>query len=386
MVELPHVARPGVTADRLERAGVETRELTAVVAAMAAQEEIGEARHVLPPLAQRRQVDLDGVEPVEQVLAETTFGDLAVEVGVGGGHDAHVHPSSVRRTQAFELAGFEHPQELRLLRRQDVGDFVEEEGAAVRGFEAAHAVPLGIGEGAPHVAEELAFEDPFGECPGVDRDERPGSPARGGVERPRHHPFAGAVFTRQEHVRVRRADPRDELEHRPHGRRFGDQDQRVRAAEQAVLFFERLAPLERPPQLHLVLEHRQQAVVVPGFFDEVPGSPPHRLDRHLDAAPGGHHHHRQVRLEAAQAVEQLEAFAARGGVAGVVEVHQQDVEVLLLHGVDHLAEGGGAGGFESLALEQHAQGFAHVELVVRDQGTGGGEAAVRIRRSTHRAG
>ena len=69
------------------------------------------------------------------------------------------------------------------------------------------------------------------------------------------------------------------------------------------------------------------------------------------------------------APQQLEAFFARRGVAGVVEVDQHDVVVALPKRGHH-----GGRRFDqvdqvALGLEQQAQGFEHVALVVGDEET-----------------
>ena len=84
---------------------------------------------------------------------------------------------------ALELAGLEHAQQLACWLSGHVGDFVEEQRAAVGQLEAADAVGLGVGEGAADVAEQLALEDALGDAAGVDRDERPRRAGRHRVQR-----------------------------------------------------------------------------------------------------------------------------------------------------------------------------------------------------------
>jgi hypothetical protein len=67
------------------------------------------------------------------------------------------------------------------------------------------------------------------------------------------------------------------------------------------------------------------------------------------------------------AVEQVEPFLPGGGVARVIEVHQHDVEVARLHGVDGRRRRVDALGLIAFALDQEAQGFEDVGLIVRDQ-------------------
>ena len=80
--------------------------------------------------------------------------------------------------------------------------------------------------------------------------------------------------------------------------------------------------------------------------------------------------HRQVRVERAGTPHELQAFAGRRGVAGVIQVGQQQ----LVRPLPQMIEDGGGGGdevgVEVGALQQEAQGLEHIRLVVRHENTG----------------
>ncbi len=65
------------------------------------------------------------------------------------------------------------------------------------------------------------------------------------------------------------------------------------AAQQRIFRLEALAVAERPAQLGLRAQDREQARVLPRLLDEVAGAAAHGLDGDVDAAPGGHHDDRQ---------------------------------------------------------------------------------------------
>ena len=132
-----------------------------------------------------------------------------------------------------------------LLAERHVGDLVEEERAAVGELEAADAIDLGVGERALHVAEELGLEHALGHAAGVDRDHRPVGARRHRVQRLRDQPLAGAVLAGDQHVGVRRADARDDVEHRPHRRRFGEQRRMPVGHQRLVGGFELPAAADR---------------------------------------------------------------------------------------------------------------------------------------------
>src|SRR5262249_24857310 len=70
VVELAHVAGPGMIRERLQSRRSERLETFAVMPGMFAQEVCGEQGDVLPPRAQRGHMNLDGVESKQQILPE----------------------------------------------------------------------------------------------------------------------------------------------------------------------------------------------------------------------------------------------------------------------------------------------------------------------------
>ena len=93
----------------------------------------------------------------------------------------------------------------------------------------------------------------------------------------------------------------DQLEHRPHRRRFGDQHRPDVRLERSVFGFEPLLAAQRPRQLDLRAEDGQQPRVLPRLLHEVARAAAHRFDRHFDAAPRRHHDDRQRRIVRAAA-------------------------------------------------------------------------------------
>ena len=121
---------------------------------------------------------------------------------------AHVDLDRLVAADALERALLQDAQELDLRRRRDLADLVEEERAAVGLLEAPGAPPIGAGEGALLVAEELALEERLGERGAVERDERRlGARARARGSPRASSPFAGAALAGDEHRRARRARP-----------------------------------------------------------------------------------------------------------------------------------------------------------------------------------
>ena len=61
------------------------------------EEMLGEQLGIVLALAQRRQVDREHGQPVQQVLAQLAFADRLLRIAVGGGDDAHVGARARRR-------------------------------------------------------------------------------------------------------------------------------------------------------------------------------------------------------------------------------------------------------------------------------------------------
>ena len=140
----------------------------------------GEDRHVVGPGAQRRDGEHVEGEPVEEVEAEPSGGGLGRQVGVGGGDHPDVAADGGAAADPFELAVLDHAQDLLLDRQRRVGDFIEEQAAAVGPLEPSGAAAHGAGERAGLMAEQLGLEQGLGQGGAVELDQRP-LPAAGEV-------------------------------------------------------------------------------------------------------------------------------------------------------------------------------------------------------------
>ena len=138
------------------------------------EEELHQQRQVALALAQRRDVDVEDVEAVVEVLAEQARRDHALlQVAVGRGDDAHVDAHRLVGAQRLDHPLLQHAQQLGLRGHRHLGDLVEQQRAAVRGAEAAVALLDRAREGAALVTEQLRLQQRLGERRAVDRDERP---------------------------------------------------------------------------------------------------------------------------------------------------------------------------------------------------------------------
>ena len=284
-------------------------------------EVVDERRDVLLALAQRRELDRDDVQPVEEVLAEASLLDGAPQVDVGGRHDPDVHLDGLDAAEPHELALLHHAQELGLGLEGDVADLVEEQRALVRQLEEAL---LGVdrpGEGALHVAEEVRLEQVVGQAARVDHDEGLVGPRAVGVDRLGHQLLAGAALAHHQDRGARRRRLGDQAEDLLHPLALAHDlgEARLvpeRGAQLAVLVLQ--AALVEP-----VAQDVEDLLVLEGLGDVVEGALLHRRDGGLHRGVGRDHQHDQVRVDLLQLLEDLEAAHLRqhhvhdGGVEAV---------------------------------------------------------------------
>src|ERR1700748_2141645 len=109
--------------------------------------------------AQRRYRDSKHVETEIKVLTETSRCDCFRKVGIGERHQASVHAKRIGAAKPLEGALFDHAQQLSLHAGGKRGDFVEDNCATLRHFEAALLASDGAGKGSALVAKKFGFDE-----------------------------------------------------------------------------------------------------------------------------------------------------------------------------------------------------------------------------------
>ena len=139
------------------------------------------------------------------------------QVPVRGGQDPDLDRRALARAEGPELAVLQDAEELGLDGHRDLGDLVEEDRPSVGLLEQAALVPVGAGEGALLVAEELRFEQALRDGGAVADDERLVLGGAEAVDGPGHDFLAGPGLAGDEDAREVLGDVLDEpedLEHR----------------------------------------------------------------------------------------------------------------------------------------------------------------------------
>ena len=169
----------------------------------------GQLGNVLAPLAERRNDDGKYGQAIPEVLAELARGNHGRQVAVGGGHDPHVDADRPLAADAVEPAVLQDPQQADLGGQRQLGQFVQQQGAAVGPFEPALPSLDRAGERALLVPEELRVDQFMRDRAAVHADERPLRTRRAVVDRPGNHLLARARLAENEHRHVGLRDQLD---------------------------------------------------------------------------------------------------------------------------------------------------------------------------------
>ena len=161
-------------------------------------------RDFVAALAQRRNLDVEHVEPVVQVGPEFALFDPLGQIAVGGGDHADVGGRlHAIGADAPDLAVLEKAEHESLHAQTGLADFVEEDGAAVGEFQQAGLVAVCTGEAAPHMTEQLRLEQRIGNCGAVERDQLDVAAAALLMNEPGHDFLTDTALAREENFGVR---------------------------------------------------------------------------------------------------------------------------------------------------------------------------------------
>src|SRR5215813_11659661 len=204
VLQLTEIAGPGIALEEIERLGSEAVDLLVHLRLGFAQEVMREDGDVLDALAERGEGDGEGVEAVEEVLAELPRSERLLEMTIGRRDDTHANLAGDHSPHRLALTRLEHAEEPALHLRGHVAHLIEEDRAPVRLLEQARLVSDGARERAPLVPEELGLEKRGSERRAVHGNERLVTEVRVAVNRTRHQLFTRAGLSPDEHGGRRR--------------------------------------------------------------------------------------------------------------------------------------------------------------------------------------
>ena len=146
------------------------------------------------PFAQRRQMNSHDVESEVQIFTKCAFAIGTLEVAVCCGDYANVNAVALIAADRTDFTFLEHAQEFGLHFERQFADFIQENGAAVRGLEESGFRFHGTGECTLFVAEKFAFHQSWYERTAIDGDKRSFRHGPTKVNGARNEFFAGATF------------------------------------------------------------------------------------------------------------------------------------------------------------------------------------------------
>src|SRR5210317_969853 len=132
---------------------------------------VGQQGNVVPAFPQGRQVNLDNLEAIIQILAKLTIGYFIWQDLVRGSDNAHINLDRGGIANTLKFHGFESPQQTQLHARRDVAYFIEKKSAAVRALKAADLVPERPGKSSLYMSKEFTFQEILGKRCAVDLDQ-----------------------------------------------------------------------------------------------------------------------------------------------------------------------------------------------------------------------
>ena len=325
------------------------------------EKRLGQQRNVAPPLPQRRQLDVDHVDAVVQVLAEparrrrpSVRSSFVARITRTSTLNVLLPPTCSNCSSCSTRSSFTCIAGLAR------ADFVEEDRAAVGLHELADLVARGAGEGAGDVAEQLAFQQILGQGAAGDFDER--------LRRRRLRrwiaraimllPVPLSPVTSTVALRVGHA-----VDHVEHCRICGSwptmlsRPERWSSCRRSCVFSSMHLPLgERP------LDRHQQLVVDQRLGEVVERPGPHGFDGRVGVAVAGDQNHLALGVVAAHLLEQIEPVA-------VLQPHvdQQRSYALRLNRSTASAKLARRIDLQALAAEPVGHRFEHVAVVVDQQ-------------------
>ena len=241
-----------------------------------------------------------------KVLAETAFGNLFLQVFVGGCQHAYIDVNSFVAAYPRNLVLLQRPQHFRLGRQRHVAYLVQEQRPAVGLLKLARLVLDGTGKRTFYMTKQLTLNQ-FGRnsCT-VDLHQRLRSPVALGMYEPRYNLFARTVSAGDEHTRVRR---RYLVNHLAHALDSLTLAYHLEPGTHFLLQHLRL--LHQSLVLQRVLRRDKQTIQVYRLLDEIGRATLDTIDGRLDISVTRNHHHRTLHFRLTQCRQQLYSIHLR---------------------------------------------------------------------------
>src|SRR3990172_11874747 len=177
---------------------------------------------VLPSLAQRRDMDRDDVQPIEEVLAKAPVGDRLGEIFVRGRDDADVNLHILCTTYSPEASPLEEAKKLYLEARTHLCNLVQKHRPTMGDLEEPGLVRHGPRERPFDVPEQLTLQQRFRNASAIDGEEGAISPGARAMDGSRNQLFPFPPLPGDQDGAVQPSDLADQLIQLDHLRASAD--------------------------------------------------------------------------------------------------------------------------------------------------------------------
>lgn len=175
ILKLANISRPVVREEMLFDFGIEFKTGSPLFIEPI-EEMLGNQGDVTSSLTERRQMDIDHIEPVEEVLTKAALLNFRGQIPVGCGDDPDIDMDQFLSTDAADDTFLNDPEQFLLQSRRGVADFIQKYRATVGQFKEAGAIFCSSRVGTFDTAEQFGFEKGLCNGPTVFTDEGTFSP------------------------------------------------------------------------------------------------------------------------------------------------------------------------------------------------------------------
>src|SRR5947208_1822453 len=148
--------------DRIDRIGQKRHHAATLFGREAAHEAVRKQGRVGFARTKRRHVDDDFSEAVVKILAKFALDNVSLEALMRGANNANVDRNFLPSPDSLDDALLKKAQYLRLQRRRQVADFIEEQRTVHGRLDLADGLASRPCKGALFITEEFAFEQGVG--------------------------------------------------------------------------------------------------------------------------------------------------------------------------------------------------------------------------------
>lgn len=135
------------------------------------KEQINEGDDVLPPLSQGWDMNREGIEAKEKILAKSAVAGEGSRISIGSGNDGAVHLARFGAAESHDFMVVEILEKLCLNRQGEISDFVQKERSLLSQFDKPYLALLARAcEGSLVIPEELCFKEVLRKSGAVDLD------------------------------------------------------------------------------------------------------------------------------------------------------------------------------------------------------------------------